>query len=276
VTTAGNRANDTNPEVTGQTDAGTNVRIYKNGTCNGSPDATGTEAQFESGGITISVPDNSTTTISADAINGANDTSGCSASIDYFEATPAPATPTGLTTDPASPANDNNPKIRGTADSGSTVRVNTTGGCGGSPAVTGSANDFANPGLAISVADNSTTTISADATGPGGTSGCSSSIQYVESTPDNPPPPPGDTTPPETMITSKVPKKTTKKKLTIEFASTESGSFRCQLDKKAPVSCTSPNKTSKLKNGKNTFTVTAIDAVGNEDGSPAVKKLKKI
>ena len=107
-----------------------------------------------------------------------------------------PPTPTVTATDPASPANHNNPKVRGTASAGSTVTLYTTAGCTGSPAASGSAADFNSTGLPVSVPDNSTTEFYATASDlAGNASGCStSSVIYVEETPPPPPdpdPPPG-------------------------------------------------------------------------------------
>jgi hypothetical protein len=88
------------------------------------------------------------------------------------------------------------------------------------------------------------------------------------------PPPPGggtDITAPDTTILKKPKKKSTKRKATIEFTSTEPGStFECKLDKDKLKSCSSPYKAKKLKPGKHTFSVTATDAAGNADPSPAV------
>jgi hypothetical protein len=93
-----------------------------------------------------------------------------------------PPAPTFTGTDPASPANNNSPKILGSAQAGTTVKLYTTSDCSGSPAGTGSDADFASSGIAVSVTDNSSTAFHATATDAGGnTSNCSSdSITYVE------------------------------------------------------------------------------------------------
>ena len=86
----------------------------------------------------------------------------------------APPAPSVTATDPVSPANNANPKIKGTAQAGSTVNVFTNSSCTGSPVATGTAAAFASPGIPVTVADYSPTTFYATASNAGGTSACSS------------------------------------------------------------------------------------------------------
>jgi len=109
----------------------------------------------------------------------------------------APSSPTPNDVDPDSPANDPAPKVKGTAAAGSTVRLYTDTFCSSAVAATGSATDFAAPGLAVSVGNGSSTTYWATATDAAGNrSACSSSsVTYVEiavatTTPPPPAPPP--------------------------------------------------------------------------------------
>ena len=90
------------------------------------------------------------------------------------------AAPTLTDTDPDSPAEANNPKIKGSAPGAQTVRLYPTADCTG-PAVEGSAADFASPGFTVSVGFNSVTTFHATATNSfGEVSPCStSSITFV-------------------------------------------------------------------------------------------------
>jgi hypothetical protein len=92
---------------------------------------------------------------------------------------------------------------------------------------------------------------------------------------------PCDRVAPNATITKQPKDKTKKKKATFEFTSSEPGStFACTLDGKEQfMPCTSP-LTVKVKKGKHTFSVTAIDATGNADLTPAtdgwkVKRRKK-
>jgi hypothetical protein len=89
-----------------------------------------------------------------------------------------------------------------------------------------------------------------------------------------------DCEPPDTQITAGPKDKTRKKQTTFEFASSEPGSaFECSLDGATFTACGSPDAF-KVKKGKHTFAVRAIDPAGNVDSSPAgddwkVKKRKR-
>ncbi len=98
--------------------------------------------------------------------------------------TKAPRAPRITDTDPDSPSNDNLPRVKGSAAVGPVVRLYTTGACTGTPVATGSAAQFASPGLRVSVADNTTTSLRADSRDAAGNiSGCSPAFTYVESSP---------------------------------------------------------------------------------------------
>jgi hypothetical protein len=107
-----------------------------------------------------------------------------------------PPTPTLTGSEPASPANENNPRIRGTADAGTTVTLYTTLDCSGPIAASGTAADFESIGIRVSVPDNTATEFYATATDQAGnTSPCAAEpVIYDEVTP--PPPPPPDPPPP--------------------------------------------------------------------------------
>jgi hypothetical protein len=92
-----------------------------------------------------------------------------------------PPTPKITGTNPASPANDNNPKVRGNAAAGTVVKLYTTAACTGAPIAQASTAVFGTPGISVSVPDNSTTSFRATATdAAGNASGCSPPITYVE------------------------------------------------------------------------------------------------
>ena len=92
-------------------------------------------------------------------------------------------TPAITGTSPPSPANDNNPEVRGTVSGcgtgTTTVAIYPSNNCTGTP-TTGSLADFTGAGITIAVGNNSVTPLSARATNPNGPSGCSNSISYTE------------------------------------------------------------------------------------------------
>jgi hypothetical protein len=216
----------------------------------------------------------------------------------------APPSPTMGGTIPASPADNNFPTVFGTAEGGSTVRLYTNNTCTSTLAASGSAAQFASPGLPVAVVDNTATTFWGTATDvSNNVSACSStlpsngSVTYVESTPsggggggggggtggggsgttpggtggggDG-----GDRAAPDTAITGG-PTKTRKRRPRFTFASSEAGSsFRCRLDRGALTPCSSPFKPAKLGLGKHVLQVAAVGAAGNVDQTPAVRKFK--
>src|SRR5439155_15818695 len=162
-------------------EAGSTVKLYTTSDCSGTPVANGSAASFSSPGFAVTVSDNTSTTYKATATDAANKSAACSAGFTYVEDSTVPAAPSGLGSTPASPANNNNPSITGSAESGSTVKLYTTSDCSGTPAANGSAAAFASPGFTVSVADNSSTTYKATATdAANNVSPCSSGFTYVE------------------------------------------------------------------------------------------------
>src|SRR4051812_23293272 len=101
---------------------------------------------------------------------------------------PVPAVPTSLAVTPASGSNDNNPKIKGTADvNPATVQLYPDSSCTTSIGTATDVGTFTGAGIPVSVANNSSTDFYAKATGPGGTSACSTStVHYNEVTPPAP------------------------------------------------------------------------------------------
>jgi hypothetical protein len=179
-------ANNNSPKVIGSAEAGSTVKLYTNSSCTGTAAATGTAGAFASPGIAVTVADDSTTTFYATATDASSNVSPCSTtSVTYIEDSTSPAAPTVSSTNPASGANNNSPKVIGSADSGTTVKLYMTSNCTGTVAATGTAAAFASPGLTVSVADNTTTTFRATATdAAGNVSACStSSVSYQEATP---------------------------------------------------------------------------------------------
>jgi subtilisin family serine protease len=154
-----------------------------------------------------------------------------SRAVDSFDFT-APAAPQLSSTSPASPANLNSPLLRGAAEERSTVSVYAGAACSGAPVATGSADQLAGGGIAVTVPDNATSTFTARATDTASNvSSCSAPISYVE----NSPLPPGDVA--RQIVTGdggvsaakcKVPKL---KKLSLSKAKALLGVSNCKLGK---------------------------------------------
>ena len=265
-------ANDNNPEIVGSAQSGTTVNLFTNSSCTGSPVASDTAANFASPGITVSVADNTTTTFYAAATDGSN-TSACSStratsgSVTYVEDSSPPAAPSSLSVSPTSPANDNDPVISGAAESGSTVRLYTNSTCTSAVAASGSASEFASPGLTVPVADNTSTTFRATATdAAGNTSPCSSSsVTYVEDTIPPTAPTIGSTNPasPSSSTTPKVIGSSSSDTATVQLFTQANcvGSVQAS-GSKATFESTGIQVTVG-SNQTTTFSAQALDAAGN-------------
>jgi hypothetical protein len=191
---------------------------------------------------------------------------------DEFTAPPAPQI---TDTDPNSPADDNSPEVKGTAEANSTVKIYSTADCSGIPLASGTSAQFASTGITIAVADNTTTELRATATNSQtAASPCSAAFAYTEVSPGGGA---ADTRPPETRIDSapkrKVKTSKHKAKFEIAFSADEASSFRCSLDGKPASLCSSPFA-GKAGVGSHVFQVTATDAAGNADPTPAIATWK--
>jgi hypothetical protein len=127
-----------------------------------------------------------------------------------FERVLPPAPPNLASVVPSSGANDNSPRVIGSAPAGTTVRLYTDATCATAvPGGSGTDAVFASPGIQVSVADNSSTTFFATAEDANGTSSCStSSVTYSEVTP----PPAKPANPRCAQLRKKLKKATTKAK----------------------------------------------------------------
>lgn len=101
----------------------------------------------------------------------------------------APPAPSDLASNPTSPsASSTTPKISGHAETGTTVHLFRSSDCSGTAAASGTAAEFST-GIALSVAANSTTAITAAATNSlGNVSDCSEVLTYTHE--ETPPPAP--------------------------------------------------------------------------------------
>lgn len=89
------------------------------------------------------------------------------------------------------------------------------------------------------------------------------------------PDPVTDTTPPATKLTRVTPRRTTVRRATFGFVSSERGStFECRLDRRRYRSCRPPMTLKRLKPGRHVFRVRAIDGTGNTDPTPAIHRFR--
>jgi subtilisin family serine protease len=96
----------------------------------------------------------------------------------------APVKPILSGTVPESGANDNNPRIKGSAEAGTTVTLFKGLACNGAVAATGTAAELASTGIGVTVPDNSISFFSASATDAArNRSTCSEPTSYLEDTP---------------------------------------------------------------------------------------------
>ncbi|HET7444684.1 MAG TPA: S8 family serine peptidase [Solirubrobacterales bacterium] len=193
----------TEPLILGSAEGGSTVRLFKGGSCSGSPLQISTAAQLEAPGLKVTVPKDSVTEFTATATDSSLNVSECSAPITYTEKTPPPDTtppapPVLSATNPTSPGASATPRILGSAEANSIVRVYSNQLCTGTPTVTAGAEALQTLGIPVSVPSSSTATFWATATDAAGNpSECSAPISYTNSTltgpitndpPVNPPP----------------------------------------------------------------------------------------
>ncbi|MFZ5468206.1 MAG: Ig-like domain-containing protein, partial [Myxococcota bacterium] len=172
-------ANDNNPSIFGTAEPGSTIRLYTD--CAGAEAVSGSVDPDGSFSIVVSVGDNTTTTFFARAEDAAGNRSECSQGFVYVENSQLPVAPQLTGTSPASPANENNPSVAGTAEAGTTVRLYTTSNCSGAVAGMGNVDGAGAFSISVSVADNSSTTFYATATNTLSlTSACSTGLLYVE------------------------------------------------------------------------------------------------
>ncbi len=258
---------DITPQVRGTAESGSTVTLYSDGTCTSAISNQGSAATFAGAGITATVLANTTTTIFARATKSGQTASACSStSVSYTHDSIAPELVTLTSITPDSPGSSLSPVVRGTAEAGSTVRLYPTGSCTGSPAATGTAEEFGSTGLTVTVSEGSTTTFKATAEdAAGNTSGCStSSLTYVNDS----------TAPPPVTLTSVTPDSPDASTTPVVRGTAEAGST---VELYTTAGCTgSPVATGTAAafagpgltvtvaaDSTNTFRATATDVAGN-------------
>jgi alpha-tubulin suppressor-like RCC1 family protein len=180
---------NTMPTLTGTAEPSTTVYIYASGTCGGAPVAMGAVTGAGTYALGVTVTANTSTQFTAKAVDAANNASLCSSAITYVHDNMAPAKPTGLASNPVSPAGSTAPAITGMAEANATVYLYTNPTCSSSVAGTTTATAGGTFSIPVTVGAGSTTTFYATATdAANNTSACSTaSVTYIQ---DNVPPGP--------------------------------------------------------------------------------------
>ncbi len=178
-----------------------------------------------------------------------------------------PPPPRPEATSPGSPANDNSPRVRGTAPAGTTVYLFGSPGCAGAPVAHGSASSFAAEGIEVSVLDDTSSRFSAIAEGGGIDSACSEgAVAYAE-----------DSRPPDTRIRGGPGRGSRPGSASFSLAAVPPGSgttFRCALDGRALHRCPRRVSFHRLDPGMHRFRALAVDAAGNADPSPGRRRFR--
>ncbi len=274
------------------------IEIFANGSCQGSPMKTGNAGELESPGIPAIAAEDQMSVFSARQIDPGDPThpSTCSAPLKYWQGDPPPEEETpggGGPTDPppggpgpqpGSPpvrpgpphlrlvpgarANQNAPRLTGTAPGADAVRLFAGPGCNGSPLAKVSPAELA-AGVPVQVADNSTTSFSAVALAGGEQSPCSTTVTYIE-----------DSAAPRTRITMGPGVKTRRRKAIFRFADISGdppgATFLCKVDRKKWKPCTSPFKVRSLGFRRHSLRVRAVDLAGNAETKPAKRSFKVV
>jgi hypothetical protein len=279
------------PIVSGNENPANEIAIFANPSCTGEPLETGTLEELEETGIQVTVPQDAKTTLYATQSdpNGSDQTSKCpTIGFDYWTsskpatppAEPPPAQPQErpvptnapvaprLRTVPSGRANNNSPRIVGSASGAERVKIFTSVNCSGTPVANVSPGELS-AGVVVHVADNSITDFAGVSVAGGKQSFCSPPATYIE-----------DSTPPRTRITMGPGSKTRRHKAVFRFADTSEdplgASFQCKVDNHKWKSCHSPFKLRHLKFHRYVLRVRGTDEIGNAETKPAKRSFKVI
>jgi len=266
-------ANNNSPKVKGTLPSGgtlSNVKIYTNGNCSGTPAANRTPEKFTGSGIAISVPDNATTTFTATVrLNGA--TTPCSDPFTYVEDSTAPETT--ITSAPAPITDDPTPTFAFSSAEALSSFECRVDAAAFSPCSGPGGQHTTEP---LMDGPHTFEVRATDRAGNLDASPAAATFTINTAPADTDPPDTDqpDTAAPETTITKGPAKKITKRKVTFTFASSEApAAFECKLDKAEFAACVSGLRI-KVKPGRHTFEVRAKDGAGNVDQTPARVRFK--
>lgn len=271
------------------------IEIYASSSCAGEPLNAGGETleDLEETGIQVTVPQDTKTTLYATQSDPSkiDQTSKCpSIGLDYWEGVPAAEPPSSsppvqpppaerpsssnppvaprLRVAPGGRANNNVPRILGSAPGAERVKIFDNVSCSGAPLANVSPGELS-AGVVMHVADNSTTDYAGISVAGGKQSFCSPPATYIE-----------DSTPPRIRITMGPGTKTRRHKAVFRFADTGEEplgtSFQCKVDNHKWKPCHSPFKLRHLRFHRYVLRVRGTDAIGNAEAKPAKRSFKVI
>jgi len=294
ITTAIHRTSRLSTPIAVAVDPSKEVALYTEPGCGGEPIAAGTLNEFEgAGGIQVEVPPDSVTTFYARHFDPteAKEPSDCSkVGYPYWESstvlTPPGEPPAGeppaeqrpgsanppvaphLRTQPGGRANDNSPRILGSAPGAERVKIFDNASCSGSPLASVSPAELGS-GITMHVSDNSVTDFAGASVANGKQSFCSPPATFIE-----------DSTPPNVRITMGPGAKTRRHKVVFRFADTGEDplatSFKCRVNHGKWKSCHSPFKLRHLHFHRYVLRVSATDEIGNVAPKSAKRSFKVI
>lgn len=223
-----------------------------------------------------------------------------------------PPPPALESTNPASPAASTTPKILGTAGANSTVKLYATSNCSGEPVAHGSAEQLASPGIGVTVPAGQTSKFWATAEAEGFVSLCSSPISYTQQSTSGgggggesgeggggqagggsagqtapkksastlaPPSSASLYLTPHTRITFAPATKTRKRNPVFRFVDStgqEGTRFSCKVDRGRWKRCSSPLRLKRLKLGRHSLEIKAVNAAGTPEPRPAKRSFKVV
>jgi hypothetical protein len=276
------------------------VSIFTNDSCEqGTAVATGPLSEFETGGIQLEVAPDSETTFYANQaeLSEPENVSPCSQQgVTYYESSTIAEEPSGgggdggggggntggsqsgvspnapvaprLRAVPSGRANNNSPRLTGSAAGAERVKIFTSSSCAGTPVANVSVAELAT-GIALHVDDNSTTDFAGISVAGGKESFCSPPATYIE-----------DSSPPRVRITMAPGAKTRRHKAVFRFTDTSGEpvgtSFSCRVNHGQWKPCHSPFKVKHLRFRRYDLRIRATDEVGNTSAKPARRSFKVI
>ena len=282
------------PIVFGSEAEGRTIALYLNQSCEGEPVSEDTALALDTVGIQVTVPAEQVTFISAEQFEG-GEGSGCSKPLKYehVKELPPPSeepiggggnppgggpgqAPSGQA--PAPPrlrvlprliANDNTPRVTGSAPGAAIVKIYVDPSCSGAPVASGTAAQFAS-GLPVTVIDNVVVNFYGVSIGAGGArSRCSEPAYYVE-----------DSLTPHTRITMAPASKTRRRTAVFRFTDVNGSlpgtAFFCKIDRGRWKPCRSPLRLKHLRLRRYLVQVKATDVAGNVERRPAKRRFRVV